>query len=100
MKVYNYINESPNFPTNVRTFDTREKAVKTILQDFAIEIIERMIHEGVDSATEFLDRIELYQKENAGLSIYDYFDGYEVKYESSNGSVEYEYNSIQECEIE
>jgi hypothetical protein len=100
MKVYNYINESPDFPTNVRTFDTREKAVKAALQDFAIEIIERMMNEDVESAKDFLDKVEFYQKENAGLSIYDYFDGYEVKYELSNGSAEYEYNSIQECEIE
>ena len=100
MKVYNYIQEAPDFPTEVRTFDTREKAVKTILQDFAIEIIERMIHEGVDSAKEFLDRVEFYRVDNAGPSIYDYFDGYEVKYESSYCPAEYEYNSIQECEIE
>ena len=100
MKVYNYIQEAPDFPTEVRTFDTREKAVKTILQDFAIEIIERMMNEDVESAIEFLNRVEFYQKEDAGLSIYDYFDGYEVKYETSNGSAEYEYNSIQECEVE
>lgn len=100
MKVYNYINESPDFPTNVRTFDTRKKAVKTILQDFAEEIIDRMMNEDVESAKEFLDRIAFYRVDNAGPSIYDYFDGYEVKYESSNGSVEYGYNTIQECEIE